>query len=238
MSLQNNITPDEIVAAIKALPPMPHLCGNTPAAERAHRAMTERGPRARQARIVVYRYDGTGRGREICDKVQAGLQSGTLPFHDICAALNADVQLIELGAGAHTRDDTARAAAFGMMATEEDTGLLVVAAFGADAAPNGRAVDFFDSVTPDTGALLGAIVAGARAGIPVIAEGQKAVMAAQALYALRPDLCQKLFLCGVPASFTDERFAIFADDKPDHPAYAGAALAALFTSQYGQVVAA
>jgi hypothetical protein len=158
------------------------------------------------------------------------LQSGKLPFHEICQKLNADLQLIELGGGVPTPEDNARATAFGMMAAEEDTKLLVVAGFGAEASARKSTPDFFESTMPDVAAIFGAIVSAARARIPVIVEGLKGFEAATALYTLRPDLCANVFICGVPTKLQDPRFTIFADDKPDHPGFAGVALAALFRS--------
>lgn len=226
----SKILPADLLHSVLELPAAPPLCASRQGMERARAAMAARPPHAVQNRVVIYRYDGTGRGRDLCDKVQAGLQSGTLPFHDICKKLDADLQLIELGHGTPAPEDNARAAAFGMMAAEEDTGLLIVSAFGAEPDVRKSTPDFFESTMPDTAALFGAMVSAARAGIPVIAEGLKALEAACALYALRPDLCSRLFICGVPAQIKDERFTIFADDTPDHPAFAGAALGKAFTA--------
>lgn len=228
MSSENRILPADILHAVLSLPHEPEVCGTTDPLERARNAMAARPATAYRTRIIAYRYDGDGQGRELCDKVQAGLTSGTLPFHDICKKLDADLQLIELGHGVPTPEDNARAAAFGMMAAEEGTGLLVVTGFGARPANPKSTPDFLETAMPDTAAVFGAMVAGARAGIPVIAEGLKAYEAALALYALRPDLTRNVFICGVPTSIEDPRFAVFADDKADHPLYAAAALAAMF----------
>ena len=228
MSSKNRILPADILEAVMAMPTMTKGCANKTPIEKAKAVLAARKPSAFQTRVVVYRYDGDGQGREMCDKVQTGLQSGELPFHDICRKLDAGLQLIELGHGVPTAEDNARAAAFGMMAAEEGTGLLIITAFGAEPAKKRTEMDFLAGTTPDTAALFGAIVSAARAGIPVIAEGLKALEAAYALFALRPDLCETLFVCGVPTSVNDLRFTIFADDKADHPAYAGVALAALF----------
>lgn len=230
MSPENLILPADILHAVLALPQVPTPCGIADPMEKARFTMSNRKPAALRTRVIAYRYDGDGQGRDLCDKVQMGLTSGTLPFHDICTALDADVQLIELGSGVPTPEDNARAAAFGMMAAEESTGLLIVTGFGARPANPKSTPDFLEGTMPDTAAVFGAIVSGARAGIPVIAEGLKAYEAALALYALRPDLCQMLFLCGVPTSIEDSRFAIFADDKADHPLYAGVALARIFNA--------
>ena len=63
--------------------------------------------------------------------------------------------------------------------------------------------------------MFGAMVAGARAGIPVIAEGPQALVAVQALYAIRPDFCDVVIICGVSSTVRDERFTIFADADDD-----------------------
>ncbi|NBX66246.1 MAG: hypothetical protein EBQ96_04545 [Proteobacteria bacterium] len=229
MSPENRILPADILHAVLALPQPAASCDAGEPLERARKAMSSRKTSATRNRFIAYRYDGDGQGRDMCDKVQLGLTSGTLPFHDICKKLDADLQLIELGHGIPTPEDNARAAAFGMMAAEEDTGLLIVTGFGARPANPKSTSDFFESTMPDTAALFGAIVSAARAGVPVIAEGLKAYEAALALFSMRPDLCRTLFICGVPKSIEDARFSIFADDKADHPLYAAAALATLFT---------
>jgi len=234
MSLKNDISPTAIAEAIMALPQnTAHHCKSDSPAQKIRASIKARGPRAINNRVVIYRYDGDGQGRELCDRVQGALQSGNLPFHALCEKLNADLQLIELGQGKPTPDDNARAAAFGMMAAEEDTGLLIVSAFGAEPAVRLANPDFFTAASPDTAAMLGAIVSAARAGVPVIAEGLKGLEAARALYAVRPDLCENVFICGVPANLVDldTHLTIFADAKPDHPAYAGVALATLFLTE-------
>ncbi|MBU6235351.1 MAG: hypothetical protein KGQ41_05865 [Alphaproteobacteria bacterium] len=229
--MSSKILPADVLSNVLGLPIVSNCTAEGSPFERAAKLMERRRKHATRTRVIAYRYDGDGRGREMCDKVQAGLTGGDLPFHDICAKLDADVQLIELGAGTPTPEDNARAAAFGMMVAEEDTGLIAVTAFGAEPSARKSTPDFFESTMPDTAALFGAMVSGARAGIPVIAEGLKAMEAAMALYALRPDLCAYVFICGVPTSMNDPRFAIFADDQADHPLYAAAALATLFIEQ-------
>lgn len=230
--MSSKILPADVLSTVMGLPIGEVIPSDRDPMERAVAALEKRRKVATRVRVIAYRYDGDGKGRDLCDKVQAGLQAGDLPFHDLCRALDADVQLIELGAGIPTAFDNARAAAFGMMAAEEDTGLLLVTGFGAEASAPKSTPDFLECAMPDTAAVFGAMVSAARAHIPIIAEGLKAYQAALALYALRPDLCAHILICGVPASIQDERFTIFADDKADHPLYAAAVLATALTNAF------
>lgn len=227
MSSKISISAREIISALEALPPLSPRNLPENALERAQALLAQRPAPAKYPRAILYRY---GAGQDYQEQVQAG----GLPMHGVASALNMEVQLIELGSGAVNAEDNARAAAFGMMAAEEDTGLVVVAGFG-DAA----AIDparFFETANPAAAAIFGAMIAGARAGIPVIAEGPQAFAAAQALYAVRPDFCDVVLICGVDDTARDARFTIFADADNDSAGAgdAGIMLAALLLAPKGE----
>lgn len=195
MSSKIGINPAEILAVLRDLPPHPALPAGMDALDIAVASMKARDPRATKARVIIYRYDVTPQAR--ADEFQKSVQAGGTPLHDACRALDADLQLIELGSGAVTEVDNARAAAFGMMATEQDTGLLVVCGFGAQSIERAQKTDaekFLETATPETAAIFGAMVAALRAGIPLVAEGPQGVAAASALRLMRPDLAANIFV--------------------------------------------
>lgn len=224
MSPKIGISAEEIVATLKTLAAVNPL-SNPP-------AIKDEG----HPRVILYRYDNAPNPQS--DAFQQAVQGGELPLHDVCRKLDVDLQLIELGHGIPSETDNARACAFGMMAAEDHTNILVLAAFGDGSNTHAKASDnFFKNTSPEIAAMFGAMVAGACAGIPVIAEGSQALAAARALHALRPDMCGTLFICGVPQDTRDDRFTIYADEQYDEPGYAGAMLAAFFVSEHLKKVA-
>lgn len=235
MSSKIGITPDEIITAIKALPPVSAMGGD--ALEAALAAMDARPPVAVQTRVVLYRFDNGPTAQ--ADTYQAQMQNGSLPMVDVCREMDCDLQLIEIGGGETDIQDSARSAAFGMMAAEQDTGLIVVAAFGAGSVERAVQIDpknFLETATPETAALLGAMIGGVMAKIPVIAEGVQGLMAARALHALRPDCTGGIFICGVQDN--DPALHIFVDAEPSETGYAGAMLAAILLSEHAKAKAA
>jgi hypothetical protein len=208
MSSKIAITPTEIEAAIKALPPGPQAKGGNDAVASALALMAARPAPASQVRVILYRYDD-GESAS-ADTFQAQMQAGDLPLHGIAQVLDCDLQLIELGAGAYDAAEAARACAFGMMAAEQSTGLLVVTAFGAGSEARTSDKDqFFDTASPEVAALMGAFVAAARAGIPVISEAPQGQAALDALRTLRPDLASHVYVCE-PGETPLEAALIFA----------------------------
>lgn len=221
------ITPAEIAASINDIPPF----SAPPVEDALHAAlsaMANRSPKATTPRVIFYRFDqGTD---PTTDTFQADIQGGNMPFHDVAREVDCDVQLIEIGEGDIDENDNARACAFGMMAAEEDTGLLVVIGFGAGSDARSTRVNpdkFFETATPEITALHGAMVAAARANIPVIAEGPQAVAAANAL---RPDLRARVFICGVDKPYPG--LHVFADTEKNEKGYAAIMLAATLQTEY------
>jgi len=210
MSDNNQTKPAEILDIIAKLPKSCRkMTGKTPL-DRAAAFLSGTDKGALISRFFIYRFDVTG-GKNMgsADAYQASLVDATdTPLHRACAAMNADLQLIELGAGAHTGDDAARACAHGMMATEEGTGLVMALGFGAGDAPDTPyedATGFLNNATPEMAALFGVMASCARANIPFIGEGARCAIAAHALYNLRPDLCDGIFLtdtCGIDVPVT------------------------------------
>ncbi len=129
MSSKIGISPDEITAAITSLPPLPSPVAGEDALSAALTVMQAVPKAASTTRVIFYRYDIGPTAQ--ADTFQAQVQGGDLPLHAVARELDCDLQLIELGHGPTDATETARACAFGMMAAEQDTALLVVAAFGA-----------------------------------------------------------------------------------------------------------
>lgn len=229
MSSKIGTSPSEIATAINDIPPYASQPGED-ALQAALRAMTNRSPKAMTPRVIFYRFD---QGHDpSMDTFQANLQSGSLPFHDVAREVDCDVQLIEIGAGEPDIDDNARACAFGMMATEEDTGVLIIVSFGAGSDLRSNAVDpdkLFETATPEITAMYGAMIAASRANIPVIAEGPQAIAAAKAL---RPDLRGRVFICGVDKPYPG--LNIFADTEKNDKGYAAIMLAATLQTEYAK----
>lgn len=233
--MSSKITVSEIMAALTALPP-----GQPVQADALSAAMAAMGNRSKKAihnRVILYRFDN-GPTAE-ADQYQAMMQAGKSPLHDVGRELDCDLQLIEIGSGETDAEDNARACAFGMMAAEEDTGLIAVCAFGAGSEERAIAVDpknFFETATPETAAMLGAMMAAARAELPIIAEGIQGLRAAQALKVLRPDLVDHVFVCGVQEDA--EGIHVFGDEEKSETAYAAIMLMALMQSGYANKQAA
>ncbi|HEY8963979.1 MAG TPA: nicotinate-nucleotide--dimethylbenzimidazole phosphoribosyltransferase, partial [Alphaproteobacteria bacterium] len=144
------------------------------------------------------------------------LLDGGLPVHETAQALDADMQMIEMDTDTTQADDNARGTAFGLMAAEPNTGLIVTTAIGPQDVPEG---DFWQKATPNIAAVLGTMISGATARIPVIAEGKGAIAAADMLAKLRPDMMQYVFACES------------SPEESDGPGYSGSMLAAWGLSQ-------
>lgn len=235
MSSKIGISPDEITAAITSLPPLPSPVAGEDALSAALTVMQAVPKAASTTRVIFYRYDIGPTAQ--ADTFQAQVQGGDLPLHAVARELDCDLQLIELGHGPTDATETARACAFGMMAAEQDTALLVVAAFGAGS--DERTCDendFFATTTPETAAIMGAMVAAARAGIPIIAEGPQGLAAAKALGKLHPGLTPTIFLCGIAHDVPG--FHVFADAEKSDKGYAAIMLAAMLKSEFAKAQAA
>lgn len=235
MSSKIGISPDEITAAIKSLPPLPSPVAGEDALASALTAMQAVPKAASTTRVVFYRYDDGPTAQ--ADTFQAQMQGGDLPLHAVAREVDCDLQLIELGSGPTDATENARACAFGMMAAEQDTALLVVAGFGAGS--DERASDpqnFFATTTPETSAIMGAMVAAARAGIPIIAEGPQGLAAAKALAFMHAGLTATIFLCGIPHD--EPGFQVFADAEKSDKGYAAIMLAAMLKSEFAKAQAA
>lgn len=235
MSSKIGISPDEITAAIRSLPIEAAPVRITDPLTAALAALRDAPKAAVTNRVIFYRYDDGPTAAS--DTFQAQMQAGTLPLHDVARTLDCDLQMIELGSGASDAVENARACAFGMMAAEQDTGLLVVVAFGAGS--DERASDparFFETATPETSAIMGAMVTAARAGIPIIAEGVQGLAAARALRALRPDMTGHIFLCGIAQD--EPEFHVFGDAEKSETGYAAIMLAATIRAELAKARAA
>lgn len=233
--MSSKITVSEILSALADLPPGPDYGADALSAAMA--AMEARSSKAIHTRVILYRFDNGPTAQ--ADQYQAAMQAGTLPVIEVARELDCDLQLIEIGSGETDAEDNARACAFGMMAAEEDTGLIAVCAFGAGSEERAGKIDpknFFETATPEVAAQLGAMIAGARAGIPVIAEGIQGLRAAQALQVLRPDLTGKVFVCGVDQGA--DRIHVFADAEKSEVAYTAVMLAAVLQSEFAERKAA
>jgi len=233
--MSSKITVDEIMGVLDTIAPGPATQPDALAAAMA--AMAARSPKARHNRVIIYRFDNGS--TEDADAYQAALQAGTLPVVEVARELDCDLQLIEIGSGDVEPDDNARACAFGMMAAEDDTGLIAVCAFGAGSEERAAHIDpqrFFETATPEAAAQLGAMIAAARANLPVIAEGTQGLAAARALQVLRPDLTGHVFVCGVDQGA--QGIHVFADTEQSETGYAAVMLAALIQSEYAQAKAA
>ncbi|MCB1539091.1 MAG: hypothetical protein H6865_07685 [Rhodospirillales bacterium] len=229
MSSEITIFPADILAVVDGLAPQPPGPDNP--IEAAMTLMDARPEPAQLVRVVIYRFDD-GPTAE-ADQYQAALQQGRLPLHGAAAALDCDLQVIELGSGGVNATDNARAAAFGMMAAEQDTGLLAVAGFGAESAARAASCDparFFATATPETAAIFGAIIAAARAGIPIIVEGAQGRAAVRALRQIRPDTARHVFLCGVDAD--EAGVHVFGENEPNETGYAAVMLASVLQGEH------
>ena len=235
MSSKIGISPDEITTAIKALPAVTGAFPESDALSAAMDALQAAPKNAVNTRVIFYRYDDGPSAQ--ADTFQAMMQGGTLPQHDVARELDCDLQMIELGSGPSDAVEAARACAFGMMAAEQDTGLLAVIGYGAGSME--RASDpqrFFETATPEVAAMMGAMVAAARAGIPIIAEGPQGLAAARGLKMLNPGLAANVFICGVREN--DPAFHVFADIETSDTGYAALMLAATLRSEFAKRKAA
>lgn len=233
--MSSKITVQEIIDVLDSLPQGRAFASDP--LQAAMDAMEARESKAVYRRVIIYRFDDGDTTQ--ADAYQAELQAGTLPLVDVARELDCDLQLIEIGSGAVEADDNARATAFGMMAAEEDTGLIAVAAFGAGSEERAGACDparFFETATPETAAMLGAMIAAARAGIPIVAEGPQSLAAARALQHMRPDLTGHIFLCGLAQDAPG--LHVFGDDEKNETGYASVMLAALIESAFSNKKAA
>lgn len=198
-----HITPAELLETIKNLPATPQEFAGLDMQERLVAILDARPARAHVNRVLIYSIEGA-------DEVEA-LLGGELGVHKVCRALDGDMQLIEMDTDTSQDVDNARAAAFGLMAAEEATGLIIASAIGPQEADLD---DFWNTTTPNVAALLGVMISGALAKIPVIADGEGAFLAADMLAKIRPDMMPYVFVC---ESATEEGAG---------PAYAASMLAA------------
>lgn len=183
--ISNTITPKELLETITSLPEVPALYpADMDMQDRLAAILDDRDARAHVNRVLIYSIEGA-------EGVDALLE-GNLKVHEVCRVLDGDMQLIEMDTDTTTDVDNARGAAFGMMAAEESTGLIIATAIGRQEAD---LKDFWNTTTPNVAALLGVMVSCAQAKIPVIAEGEAAFLAADTLAAIRPDMMPYVFVC-------------------------------------------
>lgn len=201
--IKSTITPAEILETIKNLPLAENKHADHDPQDRLVTLLEELPESAFVTRVLIYSIGQPD--------VANDLLEGKMPMHEVCRTLDADVQLIEMDTDTTTPQDNARAVAFGLMAAEQNTGLIVTTAIGPVEEPSG---DFFDTATPNIAAVLGTMISGAIAGIPVIAEGPGAIIASDMLAKIRPDMMPYILVCDA------------SDDAKDGPAYAAGMLAA------------
>ena len=161
MSSKISISIDEILNAVQELPAGAPFQPDP--LDAAMNAMNAREKKANYNRVILYRFDQGDTSQ--ADAYQADLQAGELAVIEVARELDCDLQLIEIGNGDSDPEDNARACAFGMMAAEEDTGLIAAAAFGGGSEQRALSLDpkrFFETATPEIAAVLGAMQRGSK----------------------------------------------------------------------------
>jgi len=205
--MKSTVTPAEILETIQGLPALSPVYPEMEVQERLKALLAGRPENAFVTRVLIYSVDGAAEAE--------ALLGGGMPVHETCRMLDGEMQLIEMDTDTTAPGDNARATAFGLMAAEANTGLIVTTAIG----PQNPVDDFWNDTSPNVAAILGTMISGAIANIPVIAEGPGATIAADMLNKLRPDMMPYVFVCEAP------------DDATDGAGYAGCMLAAWALSQ-------
>lgn len=149
-----------------------------------------------QPRIVLYRFTGTmPPPADVILKALAA--TGPHPLKTMAEAINADLDVIDLDTGeAPTPDVNARAAAFGMMAPQQGTDMLVLSAFGCETS-NADIHNFnayLGCCTPAEAAIIGAITGAMRAQLTVCIDGDIAIKATKAVLQRRPDWARCVYI--------------------------------------------